>query len=463
MKILLIIPQKPYGFLKKIILLLAKNKNIELSVHKKDFNIVLPSKFYNIIDKRFTNYHKSPLNFTEYNDVLEKYNVKDANKISGNYNLILDFCDSNLKIDKCFSIKTNFDKSELLNFARESGKIVFCDNSQKNNSSFFSYNYINKEGVINNYYKYLYSIPTAINFFLNNISSKKYPSNEKRYTTLFHYYFSLVAKLFYRKIVKKEFNWKLALYNNQNKSLKLISNEKGEFWADPFLINHYQKKYIFFEELKKSTPKGIISLLILNNEGNVVEKKEILNKSFHMSFPNVFEFQNSYYMLPEQIEANSLMLYKATNFPYGWTEFREIFSNVKAVDPVLLFHDNLFYLFTNIVEDYEYENNERMSIFYTDDLLNGEWKAHKKNPVKNDASSTRNGGKIYKEGEDIIRIAQDCRSSYGFSTKKMKITKLTPSEFEEFEIETIKIDNFEGNHTYNKDGDIALIDVLMQE
>ena len=45
----------------------------------------------------------------------------------------------------------------------------------------------------------------------------------------------------------------------------------------------------------------------------------------------------------------------------------------------------------------------------------------------------------------------------------MKITKLTPSEFEEFEIETIKIDNFEGNHTYNKEGDIALIDVLIQE
>ena len=63
MKILLIIPQKPYGFLKKIILLLAKNKNIELSVHKKDFTLATPSKFYNIIDKRFTNYRKSPLNF----------------------------------------------------------------------------------------------------------------------------------------------------------------------------------------------------------------------------------------------------------------------------------------------------------------------------------------------------------------------------------------------------------------
>ena len=51
----------------------------------------------------------------------------------------------------------------------------------------------------------------------------------------------------------------------------------------------------------------------------------------------------------------------------------------------------MYYLFTNIVEEYEFDNNERMSVFYTSDVLSGNWQPHAKNPVKIDKTA----GKMY--------------------------------------------------------------------
>lgn len=46
---------------------------------------------------------------------------------------------------------------------------------------------------------------------------------------------------------------------------------------------------------------------------------------------------------------------------------------------------------------------------------------------------------------------------YVFLPKKMKISKLSPTEFEEIEIEHMKFKNFEGNHTYSKADDLIVL------
>ena len=46
------------------------------------------------------------------------------------------------------------------------------------------------------------------------------------------------------------------------------------------------------------------------------EVVEIINEPFHMSFPNVFKFENEFYMMPENSESNQLRLYNAVDFPY---------------------------------------------------------------------------------------------------------------------------------------------------
>ncbi len=110
-------------------------------------------------------------------------------------------------------------------------------------------------------------------------------------------------------------------------------------------------------------------------------------------------------------------------------------------------------------------SNSYLNIFYSNNPLE-KWHEHELNPVKIDITSARGGGGIFKEGNSLIRPAQNCYPDYGTSIVFNKIEILSPSEFKESVIGSImppKNSHFKGIHTFSKNKDSYIVDLKTNE
>ena len=91
----------------------------------------------------------------------------------------------------------------------------------------------------------------------------------------------------------------------------------GHFHADPFIIEHDQRIFLFYEEYSYLTRSGKLVCAELDASCAVLESRTILQKPYHLSYPHVFAFNGSFYMIPETAAANRVDLYRAVNFPWN--------------------------------------------------------------------------------------------------------------------------------------------------
>jgi hypothetical protein len=207
-----------------------------------------------------------------------------------------------------------------------------------------------------------------------------------------------------------------------------VTDVPAKFVADPFMIKHNELWYMFFEVGNRRTKKGEIGLSISSDGLKWTYKHIVLSEPFHLSYPYVFEFENSYYMIPEASRTNSIRLYKANSFPYEWRCVNTLLERQAFTDPSIVHFNGKWWLFT-------YTNiNRNLNLYYADELY-GPWIDHPKSPiVKEDATKARPGGRIIIVDNNIIRFAQDCHSTYGNQVRAFKITVLTTNLFCETEI-----------------------------
>ena len=253
------------------------------------------------------------------------------------------------------------------------------------------------------------------------------------------------------------------LSDNSLKKTIIFNPPKNKFWADPFLINDNDKKFIFFEEYCYEKEKGEIKCgEILDKE--LINIKTILSGTYHLSYPCVNKINGIYYLIPECSESNELNIYKSIKFPYCWEKHIRLFHNKKLADPTL-FQDknNQIWLFVNTLNK-ENNYNSQLNIYKIDDnFLN--IIPHKKNPVINNYSNGRGAGNIfYNENGDLIRPSQDNTTDvYGGSLNISRIEVLNIENYKETILENIKPKfkfGLKGVHHYSKDKDSFLIDGL---
>ncbi len=319
-----------------------------------------------------------------------------------------------------------------------------------------------EKGIINNLNKVLlnYSVflPKCMN---SNVEFYEENNNTRNINILklTYYYLNLISFLFSRKINNKEENWKIVI----NK-VHFINQPDNSFWADPFIVVEKERLYVFFEELDKKTNLGHLSVVELDPDFKIIRKEIILNKEYHLSFPNIFSFQGDYYMIPESSGNNTLSLYKCKNFPHLWQHEMNLFENIKLIDTIWIYHEGLYWLFANKIEEFETENNEKLYIFYSESLFSTEWVEHPENPVIVDAKRARNAGQIYKDSGKLYRPSQNCFTSYGSNIMINEIIKLTTTEYIEKPIEPIiPLNGYIGLHTFNSNNGFQVFDLLKSE
>lgn len=224
-----------------------------------------------------------------------------------------------------------------------------------------------------------------------------------------------------------------------------------EFVADPFLFAWHGNIWLFFEGMYKGrgdrgVSKGVIGCMCYGEDGWKY-KGISLEKSYHLSYPLVFENEGNVYMIPESAQAGEVALYEAVDFPLKWRKVAVLIKG-RYVDSVIFHKDGLWYMVT-APED----GRSRAELWCSNSLIGG-WRKHSDwDKVSSLPSLRRNGGAIYYDDRYVYRIAQDCDGGYGKRLHRIPIEKISPSSYcegsPELLSDAISWPQPKMHHTYN--------------
>ncbi len=249
--------------------------------------------------------------------------------------------------------------------------------------------------------------------------------------------------------------WNTAVFVSENQSIfeasnhslqhlfhcKKIRTTKGKTHtiADPFLFEKDGVLYLFVEE-KRANKKGAISYYSTTDLKTWTYGGVLIVENYHLSYPSVFEVDGVVYMTPESAQSNEINIYEAIDFPNQWGNKTKLLDG-HFCDTNIIKRDGLYWLFTS-------KGYDELHIFYSNTLLSG-WKPVGNNPVVKNPQFGRNGGGVFTLNNQLYRVAQDCRNSYGNGINIMKINALNTTSYKE---EPFVLDFLPKKSWWNKNG-----------
>lgn len=258
---------------------------------------------------------------------------------------------------------------------------------------------------------------------------------------------------------KQPFAMPLALNGFQ-----IIRPPAGRFFADPFVIEDNGRHYIFFEDYRLTTRKGVISCIEIDAQGNYSDPQIVLEKPYHLAYPFLFKSDQRMFMIPDSSANNTIELYEAVNFPAQWVLKKVLLSGLRASDSTIFPYKDKLWLFTNVMNPRERAGKGELHVFFADSLCD-RWQPHACNPVNQDPRTARPAGNIFFHEGKIIRPSQNCAFQYGASLIMNEITDLAETTYAEqplFELGPAWCGNNQRLHTYNANRHWEVIDGLSE-
>ena len=236
-----------------------------------------------------------------------------------------------------------------------------------------------------------------------------------------------------------------------------LESQQGHYYADPFVVERDGRRWLFVEDFDYGRDAASIACAELGAAGEVGALREVLRADGHLSYPLVLDDGGDAWMVPESAAADVVRLYRATEFPDGWSPVADLLAET-AVDTTIWRHDDRWWLTTTIAEP---RGRAAMLMLYHAETLAGPWSSHPLNPISQDARSSRGGGNVFVDGGRLIRPSQDGSRGYGYALTFNEITILTPTDYAERPVATVTpggVPGLLGLHTYNRLGDVEVID-----
>jgi hypothetical protein len=248
------------------------------------------------------------------------------------------------------------------------------------------------------------------------------------------------------------------LIEDYRPAIRWLPRESDDFLADPFVFKRDGRDFILGEALDPATRNGFIRCVELDGEGAVVDERNVMQATTHLSYPFTFEHDGTWYMVPESAEERNIVLYRAVDAPYRWEPVTTMIENVAACDSTVLRRDGRWWLFFT---DKARDVNLNLFAYYADDLA-GPWHAHMANPVKTDICSARPAGMPFEHDGELYRPGQDCADGYGSAIAFSRVATLTPHEYREDLVSTFDSTSTgaktDGTHTISYVDDMVAID-----
>lgn len=258
---------------------------------------------------------------------------------------------------------------------------------------------------------------------------------------------SKISKLLRDPLLPFRLNcWGVGLINNYSpddilNDLKKIhdihwieANSAGDFYADPFITDHFGDYIVFFENYVDKLNKGNISYVYIQDF--IEHSKEIqkyihtaLDLPTHLSYPYLFKYNGDLYMVPENYRSHTISLYKSDGSPDNWYKVTELITDFDGIDTNIFEYNGKWWMFSTLnIENTKSEESD-LFIWHSDSPL-GNWKPHPLNPITEERIARGAGYPFIINGE-LYRPAQDCRRKYGGELLVKKVNTLTISNFDE--------------------------------
>lgn len=235
-----------------------------------------------------------------------------------------------------------------------------------------------------------------------------------------------------------------------------------KFLADPFGVWVDGRLLLFAEAYDYRTRHGVIELIELGADFSPVRRSVVLREPWHLSYPQVFEADGDWWMIPEAYRSGVLTLYRAAAFPHQWEPVVRLELDTPAIDATPFRHDGLWWLAYAPAGSQRWKQGRLHFAFA--ERLTGPWRSHPGNPVRNDLASSRPGGTAWLENGVPHLPVQDCKRTYGGALRVLKILELSPHRFEAEAsaplLAPLSLGAYrDGLHTLSACGPVTLFDV----
>jgi len=240
---------------------------------------------------------------------------------------------------------------------------------------------------------------------------------------------------------------------------KPIYPPKGRFWADPFPIRADGAIYVLFEDFLYSANRGVISAFEMGPEGPVGAPQVVLSCDYHLSYPFVFNWRGSKFMIPETADAKRVELYRMVRAPHEWTLEAVLLDGLSLADCTLAEIGDRWWMFANSA-DAGASFWDELHLFHAPSPL-GPWTPHRLNPVVSDVRTARPAGALFQRNGMWYRPSQDSARGYGSATNIQRILRLDQFDYEEVSVGKLRPEwqpGLTGVHTVNALGGLTMID-----
>ncbi len=217
--------------------------------------------------------------------------------------------------------------------------------------------------------------------------------------------------------------------------LRYLVPPRDCFWADPFAVEQEGRYFIFFEELPFRTQKGRIMVIEVFEDGDPGEPQVALDRPYHLSYPFVFDWEGSLYMMPETAANGTVEVYRCEEFPLRWRLHRVFLENISAYDATLWQDKDRWWMFVNVAEPGA-DSSDELHLYSSMTPL-GPWTAHRANPVVSDVRSARPAGPLFSRDGVLYRPSQDCSLAYGHSVLINRVDVLRDDAYRETAVDRV--------------------------
>jgi hypothetical protein len=242
---------------------------------------------------------------------------------------------------------------------------------------------------------------------------------------------------------------------------KLIFPPNDRFWADPHLLKHQEKFYVYFEDASLKTGHGRISVLEIDPDGEFSDPKPVIEKPYHLSYPFTFSWNNESYIIPESADNRTIELYRVVRYPSSVEFVHNLMTDISAYDATLVEHNGRWWMFATVSPHPGASTWDELCVFYAESPISTVWKPHRLNPVVSDVRRARPGGRFLKESGQLYRLSQNCSYRYGYGINITRITELSVTGFEETLVRKItpaSLQSIKAIHTFTQAGSLTMLD-----
>jgi hypothetical protein len=198
------------------------------------------------------------------------------------------------------------------------------------------------------------------------------------------------------------------------------------YLADPFPYRDASgREWLLVEEYRhRRGGRGCIARVNLSDLSSPLER--VIAGDGHVSYPYTFTDAGRICCAPQMAAEDGVAIH-VLGHDGSWNVAHRVLRGHRLVDPTVFHHDGRWWLFGTDVAP---RHNSVLRAFHAETIA-GPWMPHERNPIKEDAASSRPAGRPFAIGGRLFRPAQDCSETYGGAVHVMEVHALSSSTFDE--------------------------------